>query len=75
MNRARSIIPVVKARDLHKELCILEPDEIDIERIAVYKDAQVRYEPLHGMDGRIVRDGNAAIITVKSLSGLKVEKI
>lgn len=66
MNHARKAIPLAKARELSKELNILVPDEIDIERIALYKDAQVRYEPLGGMDGRIVRRGNTAIITVNS---------
>ena len=66
MSQARKAIPVAKARELHRELNILEPGEIDIERVAFYKDAQVRYEPLEGMDGRIVREGKAAIITVNS---------
>lgn len=66
MNQARKTIAAVKARDLLKELNILEPDEINVELIAAYKNAPVRYEPLEGMDGRIVREGNSAIITVNS---------
>jgi Zn-dependent peptidase ImmA (M78 family) len=66
MKHARKAIAPAKARELLKELNILEPDEIDIERIAAFKDAPVRYEPLQGMDGRIVREGNAAIITVNN---------
>jgi len=62
----RKAIAVAKAKELLNELRILEPREIDIERIALYKNALVRYEPLHGMDGRIVREGNAAIVTVSS---------
>jgi Zn-dependent peptidase ImmA (M78 family) len=66
MNHARKSIAPAKARELLKELNILEPDEIEIELIAAFKNAPVRYEPLNGMDGRIVREGNAAIITVNS---------
>jgi Zn-dependent peptidase ImmA (M78 family) len=66
MNQARKTIAALKARELLKELNILEPDEIKIELIAAYKNAPVRYEPLKGMDGRIVREGNSAIITVNS---------
>jgi Zn-dependent peptidase ImmA (M78 family) len=66
MEHARKTIALTKARELHKELNILQPEEIDIERIALFKDAQVRYEPLQGMDGCIVREGQAAIITVNS---------
>lgn len=66
MITARHSIPVVKARQLLQELNILEPSEIEIEHIAAFKDAPVRYEPLDGMDGRIVREGDSAIITVNS---------
>jgi Zn-dependent peptidase ImmA (M78 family) len=66
MNHARKAIAVTKARELLNELSILAPDEIDVERMALFKDAQVRYEPLQGMDGCIVREGRAAIITVNS---------
>jgi hypothetical protein len=64
MTRPRKAIAVAKARELLNELKILEPDEIDIDRIAFFKDAEIRYEMLQGMDGRIVREGKAAIITV-----------
>jgi Zn-dependent peptidase ImmA (M78 family) len=66
MNQARKTIAALKARELLKELNILEPDEIKIELIAAYKNAPVRYEHLEGMDGRIVREGNSAIITINS---------
>lgn len=62
----RKAIPAVKARDLLKTLNIEQPDEIDIERIAFFKGAEVRYAPLKGMDGCIVSKGKAAIITVNS---------
>jgi Zn-dependent peptidase ImmA (M78 family) len=62
----RKAIAVARARELLNELHIREPSEIDIERIALFKNVLVRYEPLHGMDGRIVREGNAAIVTINN---------
>lgn len=64
--RPRKAIAVAKAKELLNELRIRHPSEIDIERIAAFKKVLVRHEPLQGMDGRIVRDKNAAIITVNS---------
>jgi len=64
MIQPRKAIAVAKARELLNELRILEPDEIDIDRISFFKDAEIRYETLQGMDGRIVREGKAAIITI-----------
>ena len=43
MTQARKTIAALKARDLLKELNILEPDEINVESIAAYKNAPVRY--------------------------------
>lgn len=63
---ARQAIAVTRAKQLVTELGIAEPNEIDIERIAAFNNVLVRYEPLDGMDGRIVRDGDAAIITVNN---------
>jgi Zn-dependent peptidase ImmA (M78 family) len=68
---ARKAIAVARAKQLVTELGIVEPSEIDIERIAAFKNVLVRYEPLQGMDGRIVRDGDAAIVTVNN--GIKFE--
>jgi uncharacterized protein DUF955 len=61
----RKAIAIAKADELLSELGIQEPDEIDIERIALFKGADVRYAPLDGMDGCLVRSGNSAIITVR----------
>jgi hypothetical protein len=61
----RKAIAAAKADDLLKEINVCEPDEIDIERIAVYKDVDVEYEPLDGMDGCLIRQKDAAIITVR----------
>jgi len=62
----RKAIAVAKADDLIKELQIQEPAEIDIDRIAIFKNAEVRYASLRGMDGCLVRKDNAAVITVRS---------
>jgi Zn-dependent peptidase ImmA (M78 family) len=62
----RKAIAVAKADDLLNELRIREPDEIDIERIAMFKGAEVRYAPLQGMDGCLVREAESAVITIRS---------
>jgi len=61
----RRAIAIAKADELLSELRIEEPDEIDIERIALFKRADIRYAPLDGMDGCLVRSGDSAIITVR----------
>jgi len=63
---ARSVIPLAKAREVLAELQIEEPLEIDPEAIAFSKGANVQEEPLDGMDGNIVREGDHAVITVNS---------
>ena len=62
----RKAIAIAKADELLAELHIKEPSEIDIERIAIFKGADVRYAALHGMDGCLVRRGDSAVITVRS---------
>jgi len=62
----RKAIAIAKADDLLAELQIREPAEIDIERIAMFKNAQIRYASLRGMDGCLVRKDDAAVITVRS---------
>jgi Zn-dependent peptidase ImmA (M78 family) len=62
----RKAIAVAKADDLLKELHIEDPAEIDIERIAIFKNADIRYASLRGMDGCLVRSNNAAVITIRS---------
>ena len=64
--QARKAIPLAKARELLSELQLEEPSEIDPEAIAFQKGANVQEEPLEGMDGNIVREGDKAIITVNS---------
>lgn len=63
---ARKAIAIAKADDLLQELQIRNPAEIDIERIAIFKNANVRYTTLRGMDGCLVRTPNAAVITVRN---------
>jgi len=62
----RKAIAVAKADDLLAELRIQQPEEIDIERIAIFKDADVRYAALEGMDGCLVRQRDSAVITVRN---------
>ena len=66
VTNARQSIPVIRARELLRSLYIEKPDEIEIEKIAYYKNAEVRFEPLKGMDGSIVTKDGAAIITVNN---------
>lgn len=62
----RKAIAIAKADDLLNELHIREPTEIDIQRIAIFKGAEVRYAPLRGMDGCLIREGESAIITIRN---------
>lgn len=62
----RYVSAVCKARDLILELQIESPSEIAIDKIAAYKKAPIRYAKLDGCDGRMVRSGENAIITVSS---------
>ena len=55
---------VCRARDLIAELQIRDPAEILIEKIAPFKQAPVRYAPLVGCHGRMVRSNGMALITV-----------
>lgn len=50
------------------ELGIASPEEIDIEAIAFYCNATIRYRPLTGCAARIVGNQSSAIITVDSNS-------
>jgi len=50
------------------ELGITDANEIDIEAIAFYLDAVVKYKPLKGCEARIVGGNDKAIITINSES-------
>lgn len=51
-----------------RELGITDPQEIDVEAIAWYLGATVRYVPLDGCEARILGTDDRAIITVNSRS-------
>ena len=54
------------AERLLQELGVTEPEEIDLEAIAYYVNARVRYRRLDGCEARIIGSGNEAIITVNA---------
>ena len=57
-------VSVKSAAKLHEELCIEIPEEIDIEAIAQYCDATVKYKALTGCEARLIGNGKEAVITV-----------
>jgi hypothetical protein len=57
---------VTPAEKVLLDLGVTEPKDIDLEAIAYYLGARVRYRPLDGCEARIVGSGNAAIITVNA---------
>lgn len=59
-------MPLTPAERLLQELGITEPNEIDLEAIALHAGARVRYRPLEGCEARIIGNGDQAIITVKA---------
>lgn len=59
------------AERLLQQLGVTEPDEIDLEAIAYYVNARVRYRPLDGCEARIIGKGDQAIITVNTNSGYR----
>jgi hypothetical protein len=64
-------MPLSLAERLLQELGVTEPDEIDLEAIAYYVNAHVRYRRLDGCEARIVGNGDKAIITVNANSALR----
>lgn len=58
--------PLSPAENLLKELGVATARDIDIDAIAYYLGAFVKYRPLDGCEGRIVGIDNRAIITVNS---------
>ena len=53
-----------RARDLVAELRIRQPSEIDVLRIAAFKDAHVAFEDLANQQGYLFRNATCGIITV-----------
>lgn len=55
--------------DLLHELGVAEPQDLDIEAIAYYCGAEVRYAPLSVCAARIIGTGDRAIITIDASQG------
>jgi hypothetical protein len=58
------------AERLLQELGVTQPDEIDLEAIAYYVNAHVKYRKLDGCEARIIGKGDKAIITVNAINAL-----
>ncbi len=56
------------AEDLLKNLGVTAAGDIDVEAIAYYAGAIIKYRPLDGCEGRIVGADDRAVITVNSRS-------
>lgn len=65
MNGRELTDAVLSARRVIAALQIRKPGEILIEEIAFSQGAVVRYEPLAGADGRLVRFGDRGVIRVR----------
>lgn len=57
-----------KPEEILADLGIKEPDDLDIEAIAEYCGATIRYKPLYGCEARIIGYRDRAIITVNTNS-------
>jgi hypothetical protein len=55
-------------QELLGELGIREPEDLDIDAIAEYCGATIKYQPLQGCEARIVGYKNRAIITANAVS-------
>lgn len=53
-----------RAREVVTELCLREPEEIDVELIAAHYGAMTFYRPLRNEEGRMLRKGGRGIIVV-----------
>ena len=62
------------AEHLLQELGVTTPAEIDLEAIAHYLGARVRFDQLHGCEARIIGTGDKAVITVNSLSSRRRQR-
>ena len=59
------LMPVLKAREIIRDLHIEEPAHIDIESIALMRGAIVREASMEGADGRLSALGTYGLITVR----------
>jgi Zn-dependent peptidase ImmA (M78 family) len=64
-NSFDQFMPILKAREIIRELCIEEASHIDIEAIALARGAIVKEEAMSGADGRLAALEAAAFITVR----------
>src|SRR5713226_10488389 len=60
--------PVKTPEQILAELGINEPEDLDIEAIAEYCCATIRYKPLYGCEARIIGYRGRAIITINQNS-------
>lgn len=63
--RPELAIPIAEARRIIAECQIRYPDEIDLPLIAARYDVLVEEKALKGIEGRLVRKGNAGVISVQ----------
>lgn len=61
-------MPISHAERLLQELGVTEPGEIDLDAIAYYVNARIKFQRLEGCEARIVGNGDNAIITVNASS-------
>ena len=59
---------LTQSERLLQKLGITEPKEIDLESIAHYCGASVKFRPLDGCEARIIGRGDKAIITINDRS-------
>ena len=59
------------AEQLLQELGVTQPNEIDLEAIAYYVNARVKFRMLDGCEARIIGRGDEAIITVNASSPIR----
>src|SRR5260370_42446101 len=60
--------PVKTPEQILAELGIKEPEDLDIEAIAEYCCATIRYKPLYGCEARIIGYRDRAIVTINQNS-------
>jgi IrrE N-terminal-like domain len=62
---------VTPAETLLQELGVTDPEEIDVEAIAFFAGARIRYRHLHGCEAHIVGRDGRAVITIKDDSSYR----
>ncbi len=59
---------IQKPEQILADLGIREPEDLDIEAIAEYCGATIRYKPLYGCEARLVGYRERALITINANS-------